>query len=139
VQDAAIIAKNLANLHNYPEDQLLRVYFRNLPISARKEEVLKAYNAHADNGILNVIIDVDQEGKSLGMGYFIAKPLFAQKIVKLEGKRLLERPLTLEVEDYENFLVFPVQERELAHKPAEKPKKYAPKHPLKPEEEVKPA
>lgn len=73
-------------------DQLLRVYIRNLPLKVRKEEFLKAYSAHAE-GILNVIIDKDEEGCGIGTGYFIAKPAAAERIVKLEGRRLLDRPL----------------------------------------------
>ena len=65
---------------------------RNLPFKVRKEEFLKVYSAHAE-GMLNVIIDKDEEGRGIGTGYLIAKPAAAGKIVKLEGRRLLDRPL----------------------------------------------
>lgn len=52
------MARNLSHLGSYPAGQLLRVYLRNLPFKARREELLKAYSAHAE-GILNAIIDRD--------------------------------------------------------------------------------
>ena len=70
----------------------MRVYIRNLPYRTRKEELLKAYSAHAA-GIANAVIDYDEKGKGIGTGYFIVTPAVAKKIVNLEGMRLLERPL----------------------------------------------
>jgi hypothetical protein len=91
-EEGAAVAKNHFHLECYPKDQLLRVYMRNLPFKVRREEFLKAYSAHAE-GILNVIIDKDEEGYGIGTGYFIANPAAAERIVKLEGRRLLDRPL----------------------------------------------
>jgi hypothetical protein len=53
-----------------------------------KEEVIKAYSAEID-GIINVILDKDENGENIGTGYFIANSLVARQIIKLEGKKLL--------------------------------------------------
>lgn len=44
---------------------------------------MKAYSSQVDQGLLNAVIDTDEDGKVIGTGYFVTTVACAGKIVKL--------------------------------------------------------
>lgn len=87
--------------------------------------MLKFYNPKANNGIINLVFNLNEKKLHNGSGYFIVKSTnIAEAIISLEGKPFFDRSVNFEVEDFERFVVDPIRAEELGNLPA------APKIPM---------
>jgi hypothetical protein len=86
---------------------------------SNRDEIITAYKEKVGE-ITNVIIE-RQGNKNKGTGYFILKDVqSAEKLINLEGTKIIERPLYFSIEKYEDHILNPIVESEILQK--EKPK-----------------